>query len=89
MTKRKYQSKAERGTNFQGHYQEGDFIEDLDCSYGQACNMLRKSWIKLKIAKKNDDELSLEEAKVTINRIQNILGLPITEWVEEYDRDNV
>lgn len=68
------------GTNFQGHYQHGDFIEELSCTYGQACNMLRKKWIKFRISKHNDDDLSLNEAMEEINSIQRILGIQVTEW---------
>lgn len=88
VTKKKVKTsrrKNPQGTNFQGHYQHGDFVEALDCDYGQACNMLRKKWIKFKMAKRNSDELSLEEAKEEINNIQNILGISVTLWRDDYE----
>jgi hypothetical protein len=83
----KKQRSFRKATNTQGLYQHGDWIEELDTSYGGAYNMLRKKWIKLKIANRNDDEISRGEAKAEINNIQNILGIPSTIWKEDYDQD--
>ena len=89
MTKPKYarSTKPERGTNFRGYYGEGDYIPSLECSYGEACNRLRKSWIKLKIANKSGDEEKIEEARETINYLQETLGIKVTIWKEDYDRE--
>lgn len=82
--KRRVERKHEKGENFPRLYNDDDDIEDLGCSYGQACNWLKKSWLKLRICRSKGDEIGTDEAQDSINRIQSAIGIPITEW-ENYD----
>lgn len=56
-------------------------VEDGDsCTYREACNRLRKSWLKFKISKSKDDEISMDEARIEINKMQRALNLPETDF---------
>lgn len=78
------EKKHTKGENFPQLYDNDDYIEDLDCTFGAACNYLRKSWKKFIICRSKNDEIGMDEAMNTINLIQNSLGIPMTDW-EAYD----
>lgn len=88
MPRKKTPKSFKRGTNWSQKRSNDEIIriDDGDeVSYGQACNRLRKSWKKLKIANANDDGISLDEAKESINKIKRALGLPETDF-ENYEK---
>lgn len=89
MPRKKNPKTFKRGTNWATVKHSNDDvirIEDGDeVTYGQACNRLRKSWKKLKIAKSTDDGISLDEAKESINKIKRAMGLPETDF-ENYEK---
>lgn len=61
-------------------------IEDGDsCTYREACNRLRKAWLKFKIAKSKGDEITMDEARLDINKTQRALGLTETDF-EGYEQ---
>lgn len=81
MTKKR-QRYFRKGTNWETKWHDDDVIPGLDGTpnYREACNFLRQSWRKFKIAKWNDDELSMEEAAETINKIQVALRIAVTNF---------
>lgn len=87
MPRKKTPRKFKRGTYWPIKRSNDEIIEIEDgdsCTYGEACNRLRKSWKKLKIAKSTGDEISLDEAKEKINLLQVALGLETTDF-EAYE----
>lgn len=88
MPRKKTPRTFKKGTNWGTKRSNDDIIriDDGDeVTYGEACNRLRKSWKKLKIAKNKDDGISLDEAKESINKIQRALGLSQTDF-ENYEK---
>lgn len=83
MTKKKQRS-FKKGDGIPLKRNNDDMIEDLGCTYAQAMNFLRKTWIKLKISKAKGDEIGLDESYTEINRIQRALGLVETDF-EAYE----
>ena len=87
MPRRKTQRKFRKGSNWVIKRSNDEIIEVDDgdsCTYGEACNRLRKAWKKLKISKSTGDEISLDEAKETIIKMQIALGLETTDF-EAYE----
>ncbi len=65
-----------------------EYVPELDCTFAQACNYLRKSWRLYKWGKKEGG--NCWDRILTINRILKALGLeliefhngPSIEWIE-------
>lgn len=88
MPRKKNPKTFKKGTNWTNKPSNDSIVrvEDGDeVTYGQACNRLRKSWKKLKIAKSTDDGISLDEAKESINKLQRAMKLPLTDF-ENYEK---
>ena len=82
--KRRVEKKYQKGENFPKNFDDDDEVFELGCTARQAYNWLRKSWIKLRICRSKSDEIGIDETQEQINRIQNALGLDITDW-EAYE----
>jgi len=83
VPRKKTPRKFKKGSNWPVKRSNDEIIEidgEDSCTYGEACNRLRKAWRKLKISKNTGDEISLDEAKETINKMQRALFLKETEF---------
>ena len=56
------------------------FIPELQMKWGEASDVLKKSWKSYKIARASNDQMEMNILAVRINNIQEWMGIEVTEF---------